>query len=210
MTPYSRPFSVLVWGLLGFVILVITTSFVWKQMERSRPPLPVLGQVPDFTLTNQLNQTVSLKSLHGQIWVADVIFTRCPGPCLQMTRRMKELQDVLRPHAAVKLVSITSDPEFDTVKVLRSYAQRVSADPARWHFLTGPNAEIRPFVVDGLKLVLLDKKPEDRTIPEDLFIHSTLFAVIDKQGRLRAAVESLETNAPAELVAAIRTLQREK
>jgi protein SCO1 len=210
MTPYSRPFSVLVWGLLGFVILVITTSFVWKQMDRSRAPLPILGQVPDFTFTNQLDQTVSLKSLHGQIWVADVIFTRCPGPCLQMTRRMKELQDVLRPRAAVKLVSITSDPEFDTVKVLRAYAQRVSADPGRWHFLTGPNTEIRPFVVDGLKLVLLDKKPEDRTIPEDLFIHSTLFAVIDKQGRLRATVESLETNAPAQLVAAIRTLQREK
>jgi protein SCO1/2 len=127
-----------------------------------------------------------------------------------MTRRMKELQDVLRPRAAVKLVSITSDPEFDTVKVLRAYAQRVSADPGRWHFLTGPNAEIRQFVVDGLKLVLLDKKPEDRTIPEDLFIHSTLFAVIDRQGRLRAAVESLETNAPAQLIAAIRTLQREK
>jgi protein SCO1/2 len=210
MTPYSRPFSVLVWGLIGFVILVITTSFVWTQMERSRPPLPVIGQVPEFTLTNQLNQTIALKSLRGQIWVADVIFTRCPGPCMQMTRRMRELQDALRSRASVRLVSLTSDPQFDTPKVLRAYAQQAGADPARWHFLTGPDAEIRPLVIDGLKLVLLDKNPAERTSPEDLFIHSTLFAVIDKQGRLRATAESLETNAIAQIIADIRTLQREK
>jgi cytochrome oxidase Cu insertion factor (SCO1/SenC/PrrC family) len=110
----------------------------------------------------------------------------------------------------VRHVSITSDPEFDTTKVLRAYAQRAGADPQRWHFLTGPDAEIRSLVVDGLKLVLLDKKLEDRTIPEDLFIHSTLFAVIDKQGRLRASAESLETNALPQIISAIRALQREK
>ena len=31
--------------------------------------------------------------------VADIIFTRCPGPCLKMTRQMKELQDALPPAA---------------------------------------------------------------------------------------------------------------
>jgi protein SCO1/2 len=123
---------------------------------------------------------------------------------------MREIQDGLRARAPVRLVSITSDPEFDTPKVLRSYAQHAGADPARWHFLTGPTAEIRHLVVEGLKLVLLDNPPENRTNPEDLFLHSTLFAVIDKQGRLRATAESLETNAHAQIFSAIRALQREK
>ena len=82
--------------------------------------MPVLGQLPDFVLTNQLGQAVSLADLRGQVWVADVIFTRCPGPCAKMTRHYAELQTALPANQPIKLVSFTSDPEYDTPKVLKN------------------------------------------------------------------------------------------
>jgi protein SCO1/2 len=209
MTPHQRTLHWLVWGLLIAVIVAISAAFVWNRLN---PPLtlPKLWPVGDFTLTNQLGQPVQLADLRGKIWVADIIFTRCPGPCAQMTKRMKELQNALPAQAPVKLVSITSDPEFDTPSVLQKYARHYGADTNRWIFLTGPKAEIRRLAVEGLKLVLVDKKPEERTIPEDLFIHSTLFVAVDKAGHARASVESLEAPALKQLKDAVRSLRREK
>jgi cytochrome oxidase Cu insertion factor (SCO1/SenC/PrrC family) len=34
----------------------------------------------------------------------------------------------------VRLVSLTADPEHDTVEVLRTYGERFEADAKRWHF----------------------------------------------------------------------------
>ncbi len=147
--------------------------------------MPVLGQLPDFVLTNQTGQTVSLADLRGQVWVADVIFTRCPGPCAKMTRHYAELQTALPANQPVKLVSFTSDPEYDTPKILNKYAERFGADSNRWWFLTGDKPQIRRLAVNDFKFVVVEKKPEERDVPEDLFLHSTWFVLVDRQGRVR-------------------------
>jgi protein SCO1/2 len=190
------------------VLLSIGLAYL-RLNGRGSGPLPVLGQVSDFTLTNQHGHPIRLADLRGQVWVADVVFTRCPGPCPQMSARMKEIQAALPANAPVKLISLTSDPEFDTIPVLRNYAQRFGAESNRWMFLTGPNPVIRDLAVNGLKLVLLDKPAADRTVPEDLFIHSTLFIVVDKQGRIRESIESLEDPARDQVLSAIRSLSQE-
>ena len=195
----------LLWAGLVVVLLSIGLALV-RQRSGGSPALPVYGQVSDFTLTNQAGQPFGLANLRGQVWVADIIFTRCPGPCPRMSAQMKELQAALPADAPVKLISLTSDPEFDIVPVLKGYAERFGADSNRWMFLTGPNPVIRDLAVNGLKLVLLDKPAADRTVPEDLFIHSTLFIVVDKQGRIRQSVESLEPETLQQALTAVCTL----
>jgi protein SCO1/2 len=199
----------LLWAGLVAVLLSIGVALV-RQRSGGSPALPVYGQIPDFTLTNQAGQPFGLADLRGHVWVADIIFTRCPGPCPRMSARMKEIQSALPADAPVKLVSLTSDPEFDSVPVLNAYAQRFGAISNRWVFLTGPNPVIRDLAVNGLKLVVLDKPAADRTVPEDLFIHSTLFIVVDKQGRIRQSVESLEPATREQTMAAIQALLHER
>ena len=123
-----------------------------SQAARGRP-LPVIGPIGDFTLTNQNGGAVSLADLRGKVWVADIIFTRCPGPCLRMTRQMKELQDALPPGSQTKLVTLTTDADFDTPPVLKLYAERFGADTNRWMFLTGAKQEIAKLAIDSLKLL---------------------------------------------------------
>src|SRR6185437_14119189 len=145
--------------------------------------LPVLAQVADFSLTNQNSGAVSLADLRSRVWIADIIFTRCPGPCLRMTGQMKELQDALANEDQTKLVSLTTDPDYDTPAILKLYAERNGADANRWMFLTGTKKQINNLAVDSLKLSVVEKPPQDRVTPEDLWVHSTIFVVIDKQDR---------------------------
>jgi protein SCO1/2 len=74
--------------------------------------------------------------------------------------------------------------------VLQTYAAKFGANPARWQFLTGDKRGVANVAIDGLKLTTLAKPPEERTDPEDLFVHSTIFVVVDKLGRLRGSFET--------------------
>jgi len=178
---------------LALTIALLALAAVLAMLDQGRapaPPLPVYGPVSDFMLTNQMDQAVSLHDLAGHVWVADVIFTRCPGPCLKMSRQMMELQQALPAGSRARLISLTTDPEFDTPSVLKTYAARFNANPARWQFLTGDKQRLNRVAIDSLKLTALSKKPEDRESPQDLFVHSTIFVVVDGQGRLRGAFET--------------------
>jgi protein SCO1/2 len=179
-------------GLAAFALLGL--GLLWVSVggdTRSGARLPVLGQISDFMLTNQFGAVVTLEALRGRVWVADIIFTRCAGPCPLMTRRMAELQAALARMPDVRLVSLTTDPEFDTPAVLREYGDRYGADAGRWMFLTGTKAEIGKLGTAGLKFTALEQPADQRASAEDLFIHSTTFAVVDRQGRLRGVFETV-------------------
>jgi len=199
------------------VVVTILLLFLLAQLRLRLSvgkPLPVLAQVADFSLTNQVGRAVSLRDLQGHVWVADVIFTRCAGPCLRMSRQMKELQQALPVSNDARLLSLTTDPGYDTPSVLKTYADRFGADSNRWLFLTGPKSELNGLVSSSLKLTALEKKPEERETPVDLFIHSTIFVVVDKRGQLRGVFETGGEGVEwgkvkADVLAAIRRLERE-
>jgi len=141
--------------------------------------------------------------------VADIIFTRCPGPCASMTRAMSELQSALPPTQPVKLLSLTADPEFDTPEVLRKYGEKFGATPERWQFLTGKKLDVYRLATKGLLLAVDEVKADERTSPDDLFVHSTRFVVVDKQGRVRGSFDGTEPSSQQKIVETIQTLLRE-
>ncbi|MGZ8920847.1 MAG: SCO family protein, partial [Limisphaerales bacterium] len=151
MNEGSRGLRMLVWAILGLVMVAILVVFINTQGNRSK--LPQFGTVQPFTLTNQLGETVTLQTLRGNVWVADIIFARCPGPCPKMTEEMAKLQSAFATNQPLRFVTLTTDPKNDTVSALKEYAEKFSADPARWHFLTGPRREIvANLAVGSLKL----------------------------------------------------------
>ena len=111
-------------------------------------------------------------------------------------------------------VTLTTDADFDTPPVLKTYADRFGADPNRWMFLTGTKGEIAKLAIDSLKLTAVEKKPEERQSPQDLFVHSTIFVIADKRGQLRGVFETTgEGTDPqqvrAQLLATVKRLERE-
>jgi cytochrome oxidase Cu insertion factor (SCO1/SenC/PrrC family) len=131
-----------------------------------------------------------------------------------MTRQMKELQEAMPAGSQAKLVTLTTDADFDTPPVMKAYAERFGADLNRWMFLTGTKQEIAKLAIDSLKLTAIEKKPEERETPQDLFVHSTIFVVADKQARLRGVFETGgdgvdPRTVQMQILAAVRQLERE-
>lgn len=178
----------IVWGALIATVVGIAAAFVVSRVQQETiPPLPIIGPVGDFVLTNQHGQVVSAADLRGNVWVGNIIFTRCAGPCPLMTQAMADFQNSLP--SSVRLVTLTTDPDYDTPEVLKRFGEKYNADFRRWTFLTGSKEQIARLAVNGLKLTALEKPEPERAAPADLFIHSTLFVIIDPQGNLRAAYE---------------------
>lgn len=177
-------------------------------------PLPDYGQIGDFALTNQNGQVVSLANLRGHVWVADIIFSRCSGPCLKMSRQMQELQQALPSDRQAKLVTLTTDPDYDTPAILKTYSERFGANPNEWLFLTGSKKQIADLAIGSLKLTAIEKQPADRQSVNDLFIHSTIFVIADKRGHLRGVFETTGDGvepgqAKQQILGAVNQLERE-
>jgi protein SCO1 len=219
MVDSSERLSRTIWLGVGLVIVLVCLTFVTSRLKpapgHALAPLPVIGPVADFTLTNQAGKTVTLADLRGKVWLADIIFTRCPGPCARMSRQMKSIQDALPAESGAQLVSLTTDPDFDSPKILGEYGEKYGAHPERWTFLTGSKKEIGALAIGSLKLTTVETEPEERTSPEDLFVHSTIFVLVDKQARLRGVFETggegVEwTNVQPAILSAIKHLEHER
>jgi protein SCO1/2 len=198
---------VAVWGGLSVIAFAIMAAFIISQLKAK--PLPVYATLSAFTLTNQNGQTITLADLRGKVWIADAIFTRCPGQCLLMSAHMKEIQNALPAGQPIQLVSFTTDPAFDQPPVLKKYAEHLGAQDNRWSFLTGDKSALHSVEVDGLKLPVLDKPANEQEGATDLFIHSEKFVLIDKQARIRGWSDGQNSNVVADMVTAAQILARE-
>lgn len=134
------------------------------------------GPLPDFQLVDERGARVTLADLAGHPLVLGALFSTCAGPCPSIARSLARLQDELAG-TDVRLVVVSVDPEVDTPEVLAHYARRVGADPTRWTFLTGTEAEVRAFVQQGLFLAL-ERGSEGLT-------HDTRLLAVDRRGHRR-------------------------
>lgn len=168
-------------------------------------PLPVFGEVPDFSFTDQTGGTVRKDDLLGKIWVANFIYSGCGDVCPMLTKKMKGFQEEMGRLSEARdlhLVSFTVDPENDTPQRLAAYAAAFDADPERWFFLTGPLDAVRKTVEEGLRQSM------GRTGDSTLF-HSERFVLIDRQCRIRGFFET-DPSGLKTLVRGLRSLVNEK
>lgn len=206
----------LLWGLTGaFVVLLVLVTLRSRQapppvvatgpgpsaLDSSPQGLPRLSALPRFLLTDQHGREQGLNDLIGAPWVADFIFTRCPGPCPMMSKRMGQLGE--RLPTGVRRVSFTVDPEHDTPEVLRAYAERWGASEG-WLFLTGTRQALWELSELGFKMGVAEGtgRPEE----QGPIIHSTRFVLVDADGVIRGYYDAFESPELDRLVADAQAL----
>src|SRR5437016_2415652 len=201
--------SGIAWKVTLILIPLITLGLLlWlRQLEVNalqKRTVSSYGTVPIFQLTNQNGQPFGSAQLAGKIWIADFVYTACPGPCPMISSRMSELQRPLEK-TDVHLVSFSVDPEKDTPAVLRGYAERLQAEPERWDFLTGPKSAIYQISHDGFRLAVSDGS-DAQGIP----VHSTRMVLVDRHGQIRGYYDATEPEAVTKLLADTNHLLREQ
>ena len=138
-----------------------------------------IGRAPEFTLTTQDGNRLSLKELRGKVVVVTFFFTSCKDSCPLLIHKMAALQPRLGADFGpeVFFLSISVDPKRDTPAVLKQYAEDLDANLSGWAFLTGPEANVRSVVRRYGAFF--------RKMPSGNVEHSFLTSVVDRSGWLR-------------------------
>ena len=166
--------------LLALFFLVLSPVGVHPQVPGARDVAPLTTglntKAPDFILLNQDGKSFDSATLRGKVVVVNFIFTTCTDVCPLFTAHFAQLQRAFKNGPANDLffVSITTDPEVDSPKVLKSYAQRYSVDFQNWAFLTGTDTQMKA-VWKGFGVRVVRKG-------RGLVQHTSLTTVIDREG----------------------------
>jgi len=189
-------------------LTVISAGLLAAGCAKKEEPLPILSTVPEFSLTERSGQPLGLVDLRGKVWVADFIFTNCAGTCPIMTTAMTDIQKTALAENLndVKLVSITVDPERDSLAVLQRFADGYGALKDRWYFLTGDGAAIQQLANKGF---LLSAAASTGGSAEEPIIHSNRFVLVDRQGRIRGYYDGTDEESVKSLLNDLKKLYRE-
>lgn len=206
---------------LQYAILIFAFTLTSCQQQ----PLPVFGQrevvtqvvngkeitdtlyhtIAPFRFVNQDSTVITNEIFNGKIYVADFFFTSCRTICPIMKTQMVRVYEQVQDDADVLILSHTIDPEYDTVGLLRDFANRLGVKSSTWHFATGQPKE---YVFDLAQKSYFATAMEDKTEP-DGFIHSGAFLLIDRQGRIRGKYDGTKEDDVNRLMKDIKRLKRE-
>lgn len=212
--PINRTLQAALWALLVIVIVALLAAFArqqWTQaMQRGVVTLDRFNTLPEFALTERTGKDFGSKDLLGKIWLADFIFTTCPGPCPKMSEKFYEVQQALKKANDVKLVSFTVWPDFDKPPILTTYANKFNALPDKWYFLTGNKKTIYDLAHKGFMLGITDKETGREMLKEGEFVHSTKVALVDRRGVVRGYYDSTNEEAVQKILVDVGNLLREQ
>ena len=201
---YISFFVLLSVGFMGFAGLMIkegTGEFFGKEK------LPVLGTpghtVQGFKLTNQDGKTITQDNVKGKIYVAEYFFTTCTNICPVMNKNMEKVYAKYKDNPNFLILSHTSDPDYDSIPVLKAYADKHGADVKNWLFLTG---EKRLLYKLARESYLVDDG--HYTGPDD-FIHTQWFALVDGDAQIRGLYEGTKDKDIEKLIKDIDRLMHE-
>ncbi len=141
-------------------------------------------KIAAFELTDQDNHPFGSKQLTNKIYVAEYFFTTCGTICPIMNTNMQTVQDELQAYKNFHIVSISVDPETDTPKQLKKYAQEHGANAKQWHFLTGKKENIYALARKSFFVLKPAEARNQGDVGSD-FIHTNYFVLVDQQRRIR-------------------------
>ena len=146
--------------------------------------------IPDFTLTDQNQRTVSLHQFAGKVVALNFVYTRCPLPdyCYRFSNNFGRLQKRFagRMGRDLVLLTLTFDPVHDQPEKLAVYAQTWKANPEVWRFLTGSADDVRR-VCSWFGVEFWSD--------EALLTHTLHTVIIDRHGKLVTNIEGNQYSA---------------
>ncbi|WP_109695282.1 SCO family protein [Chitinophaga deserti] len=201
---YTSFFVLLSIGFMAYAGLLIKES-TGKFLGGEK--LPVLGPpghtVQGFNFTDQDSNRVTQDNVKGKIYVAEYFFTTCTNICPVMNKNMEKIYAKYKDKPNFMILSHTSDPDYDSIPVLKAYAEKHGADPKNWHFLTGDKLQLYKLARESY---LVD---DGKFTGEDDFVHTQWFALVDGEGQIRGLYEGTKAKDIDKLITDIDRLMQE-
>ena len=156
-----------------------------------------ISEVQPFSFINQDGQRVTNKEVDGKIYVAEFFFTNCTAVCPRMNDNMKKVYDRFKDKKDFLILSYTCDPERDSAAQLKQYAQKLNVNTDHWIFLTGRKDSL--YNMARLSYMIDDPANNLKNI-DDQFLHSQLWALVNREGRVKKIYDGLKKNEVNEMI----------
>jgi protein SCO1/2 len=198
------------WLYVGFFTgLVLVFYFVLTALipDFGKKKSPRISYVRPFSFKTQEGKTFTDQDVDGKVYVAEFFFTTCKSICPIMNNNMREVYNRFKEEKNFLILSHTCDPETDSVAQLKKYADSMGVSPSRWIFLTGRKDSLYTmarvsYIIDDPNNSLVDIK--------DDFLHTQLWAVVDKKGNVRKRIyDGLKPSEVKAMIADIEKLLEE-
>jgi protein SCO1/2 len=197
-------------------IFVLTGLTTFSCVEKRVPSLPILGfrdvvdndtvyhTIANFSFVDQDSNVVTNETFKDQIYVADFFFTSCRTICPIMKTQMLRVYEATLDDPEVAILSHTIDPEYDTIALLKDFAERLGVKSSKWHFVTGEKDSIYNIAQTSYMATAMEDKAEP-----DGFIHSGAFLLIDKKRQIRGKYDGTREEDINRLLKDIERLKQE-
>ncbi|WP_313213927.1 SCO family protein [Soonwooa sp.] len=164
-------------GIPVLVILLIA-ALVFGVRQYMNSSLFTVMKVPEFSLKNQHDITITNKDMLGKVYLVEFFFSRCPTICPVMNNNMRHIEEEINdPNFGI--ISISIDPENDTPEILKEHARKIGTRSSNWHFLTGDRNYIGD-IAKKFDIYVGDQKDKAESLN-----HSGEIALVDKDGNIR-------------------------
>lgn len=161
-------------------------------------------RIPEFNLVNQNGKEITEKEVEGKIYVTDFFFTSCPGICPKLTTNMSLVQNEFIEDDEILLMSHSVTPNYDSVSVLKKYAETKGVMTGKWHLLTGDRDHIYEL---GRNAYFAEENLGQQKGVDD-FLHTENFILVDKNRYIRGIYNGLNKSSVNQLLLDIKTLKR--
>ncbi len=167
--------------VVGVVVVVRSNAPAQSQADALAanpyldPGTPVSGAAPDFTLSDQFGQSVSLHSFRGKVVILAFNDSECTTVCPLTTTAMLDAKAMLgKAGSQVQLLGVDANPAAISVEDVWSYSE-LHGMLNSWRFLTGSLHQLkRVWKHYGI----------EAAINAGEITHTPALFVIDRQGRL--------------------------
>mgnify|MGYP003500313090 FL=1 len=180
------------WTWISIVIILIFAAFLLvSSLGLGKDKWPVISNVQDFSLENVDKTTVTLEDTKGKVRLFYFFFTSCPDVCPVTTFMLSQAQKKLIEDGTfgkdVEFVSISFDPEVDTVEKIKEFGDKFKVDYNGWYFLRGDKQKIWDLAEKSFKTMIIGDK-------EGNYSHANLIALVDRDNQVRNLYNANDTD----------------
>ena len=217
--------------LFVFIILGVTTTYFFMKPSNKEPiryinPSEIAKEhedlVPEdlrnkgqghrigsFSFTDQNGNKITNEDVKGKVHIAEYFFTTCGSICPKMTKQMKRVNDVYHNNPNVKILSFTVNPDYDSVEIMRKYAEEHNVKGDNWHFLTGEKKDLYTLARRSYFLLKKAEVKNQGDAGTD-FIHTNNFVLVDQHGGIVGYYDGTSKNEVDRLIKRISQVLNEE
>lgn len=184
--------------LLIAVFYIVVQKWITQSSAFSRTPFyTTIAEVQPFSFTDQDGKIFTNKDVEGKVYVAEYFYTTCTAVCPRMNANMKTVYDRLKDKKDFFILSFTCNPETDSALQLKKYSQKLGVNTDRWIFLTGRKDSLYHLARFSFHI---DDPANNLKDINDQFLHSQLWALVDKEGKVKKIYDGLKKEEVDDLV----------